>query len=249
MYQILVAPPPPVINSLLHWDGHQPSARGFSQYWGLKSCRPINTLSAPVSAPSRLLHLLLPAGGLAHGFPLFHCLPSLTVSHTPSAPSFYFFIFPPTHPLSPTPPIFPLISYSFLLERSRLTECLNWKQAVGRLSVWGWSSTASDLPLPVAFLSFFWQRLRACVQRMSAHVWKDGVWKRADDTPDGWKQSERDRKRCKMKPACCSQVAGNNYKRNLTFAVGVKECKTDHWHTETSNAPKHPSNQRLTKIT
>lgn len=93
MYQILVAPPPPVINSLLHWDGHQPSARGFSQYWGLKSCRPINTLSAPVSAPSRLLHLLLPAGGLAHGFPFFHCLPSLTVSHTPSAPSFFFLFF------------------------------------------------------------------------------------------------------------------------------------------------------------
>lgn len=46
-----------------------------------------------------------------------------------------FSIFPPTHPLSLTPPIFPLISYSFLLVRSRLTERLNWKQAVGRFSV------------------------------------------------------------------------------------------------------------------
>lgn len=158
-YQILVGPPPPVINSLLHRDGHQPSARGFSQYWGLKSCRPINTLCAPVSAPSRLLHLLLPAGGLAHGFPFSTaCLHSQFLTH-PLVPLFFFFsIFPPTHPLSPTPPIFPLISYSFLLERSRLTECLNWKQAVGRLSVWGWNGNSIWSASPGSLSFFSWQR-------------------------------------------------------------------------------------------
>lgn len=111
-------PPPPVINSLLHWDGYQPSARGFGQYWGLKSCGPINTLCAPVSAPSRLLHVPLPAGGLAHGFPFSTaCLHS--VSHTPSAPSFFFYFSTnsPSDSSHLSPHLLLIPSWTFSLDR------------------------------------------------------------------------------------------------------------------------------------
>lgn len=98
MCKNLTTPPPKwLIVCCRH--GCQPSARGFGQYWGLKSCRPINTLCAPVSATSsQLLDLLLPARGLAQGFPFSTpCLSSQMLTHPLLLLSFP--IFPPTHRL------------------------------------------------------------------------------------------------------------------------------------------------------
>lgn len=185
-----------MINSLLHWDGYQPSARGFGQYWGLKSCRPINTLCAPVSAPSRLLHLPLPAGGLAHGFP-FSTAWLHSVSHTPSAPSFFFYF--STNSPCLTPPIFPLISYSFLLERSRLTECLNWKQAVGRLSVWGWNSIWSASH-GISF--FFLTGLFAVVERTSERQSVEMTRRHLDGCKQSEWQEKMQNEDCTLQPSC-----------------------------------------------
>lgn len=194
-------PPPPVINSLLHRGGYQPSARGFGQYWGLKSCRPINTLCTPVSAPSQLLHLPHPAGGLAHGFPF-----STACLHSPL---FSFF-----HQLTLCPwllPSFPSsLTHSFLY-------VLAWQNVLIGNKLWEGSQseveTALDLPLMVSLLSsvgsvtsLFAVAECTCLQRRSVETTRRH--------PDGYQQSEHDRKRCKT----------HNSKRDLTFTVCLKEC-------------------------
>lgn len=64
----------------------------------------------------------------------------LSCSHTLGSLFLFLFFHQHTVWLSPTPLISPLIFYSLPLVLSRLTECLNWKRAVRRPSVWGWNS-------------------------------------------------------------------------------------------------------------
>lgn len=160
-----------------------------------------------MSAPSRQLHLPLPAEWLAHGFSVSTaCLHS--VSHTPSPRSLSLFFHQLALRLRLLPSCPSSLTHSFLY-------VLAWQHVlIGKTAL---SLGLKRHPICLSCYPFFplLAVLPACLRWQSAHVWKDEMWQRPDNTPMA--VNSQNRERCKMKTARCSQVAENHYKRNLTF--------------------------------
>lgn len=177
------------------------------------------TLRTSVSTQSAIA-LTSPRWRTGSWFSFFHCLPSLSFSHTLGS----LFLFSFFHQLTLCPwllPSFPSsLTHSFLY-------VLAWQNVLIGNKLWEGSQseveTASDLPLMVSLLSsvgsvtsLFAVAECTCLQRRSVETTRRH--------PDGYQQSEHDRKRCKMRIVRCSQVAEHNSKRDLTFTVCLKEC-------------------------
>lgn len=181
------------------------------------------TFCTSVSSQSAI-GLTSPYWRIGTRFSFFHSLPFLSVAHTPSSPSFISYF--STNTPSVCLPLLESLPSSFTL---CLLYFLAWQNVLIGNKLWeGLQSeveTASDLPLMVAFLPSL-AALQACVQWLSAHAWKDGAWKRPNNSPMAGSSQIMTGKGVK-----CSQAAECKYETTWNFLFVQKRLiRLDLWH-------------------